>query len=111
MGKAVLMKVKGIVKLNGKKTSPGKIIQDGDTITTGPNSFAGFMFIEDKSIMKVQADTSWYNASIEEVKEHMDGNPGGGGGTMGSSKSGGSTDKKGDSFVIKQFTGVAGVKG
>ncbi len=111
MGKAVLMKVKGIVKLNGKKASPGKMIQDGDTITTGPNSFAGFMFIEDKSVMKVLADTSWYNASIEETKEHMENNPGGSGGTMGSSNSGGSTAKKDEPFVIKQFTGVAGVKG
>ena len=112
MAKAVLMKTIGIVNLNEKKASAGTFIQDGDTITTGPDSFAGFMFIEDKSVMKVLANTSWYNASSEEMNDQMDNNLGGG--TMGSSISGGSNSQsksKDESFVMKQFTGVAGVKG
>jgi len=108
MSKAVLMKVKGIVKLNGKKTSPGKMVQDGDTITTGPKSFAGFMFLDDKSVFKVLENTSWYNASSEEIKEQMDNNPSG---TMGGGTNSSVPNDKKDAFVIKEFTGVAGVKG
>lgn len=112
MAKAVLMKTIGIVNLNGKKASPGTFIQEGDTITTGPDSFAGFMFIEDKSVMKVLANTSWYNASSEEMNDQMDNNSDGR--TMGSSATGGSNSQsksKGEPFVMEQFTGVAGIKG
>jgi hypothetical protein len=112
VSKAVLMKVKGIVNLNGKKASAGTFIQDGDTLTTGPSSFAGFMFMDTKSVMKVLADQTWYNASIEEINDQMDNNSDGG--TMGSSTSGGSNSQsksKGEPFVMQQFTGVAGVKG
>lgn len=112
MGKAVLMKTIGIVNLNGKKASAGTFIQEGDTLTTGPDSFAGFMFMDTKSVMKVLADQTWYNVSSEEMNDQMDDNLGGG--TMGSSISGGSNSQsksKDKSFVIEEFTGVAGVKG
>ena len=60
MGKAIIMKTKGIVSVNGKNAKAGKILADGDVIKTGPKSMVGFMFIETKSIHKILQNIVYY---------------------------------------------------
>jgi hypothetical protein len=106
MAKAIIMKTTGIVNLNGKKASAGTFIQDGDTLTTGPSSFAGVMWLDDnRMVMKLMENVTWSNKAAGGYLLH-------GEDTLSSSEIRSQVNKqeKG-TFIVQSPTGVAGTKG
>lgn len=112
MSKAIIMKTTGIVSVNGKNAKPGKFLVDGDVVKTGPESFAGFMFVETKTMQKILQNTVWTNLSDEEMNAEVD-EEYGEGYISGVVAQGNRADKEAamGGFVVQHSTGVAGVKG
>jgi hypothetical protein len=114
MAKAVIMKTKGIVSVNGKNAKPGKFLVDEDVIKTGPESFVAWIDVKDKTTLKMQGNQTFtFTDNLEEMRADVEANYGGtvpGSQLVATAKrSGAEADTR--EFVIQNATGVAGVKG
>ncbi len=86
--------------------NPGTVLEDGDKVKTGANGFAAVIFIDDKSALKIRANSvieinGQRSASSISKKIEMEA------GTVRAKI----TDQKKSEFVIQTPTSVASVKG